>query len=89
MNRRKTDIDMNNLKLYIARDEGKWDEDVQTTGELNLFYDTPELLFNVEDWTSYWGNARKIANIPSYMYPQIKDKECYVFNNLELYQSFN
>lgn len=89
MNRRKTDIDMNNFKLYIARDEGKWDEDVQTTGELNLFYDTPELLFNVEDWTSYWGNARKIANIPSYMYPQIKDKECYVFNNLELYKSFN
>lgn len=64
---------MNNFKLYIARDEGKWDEDVQTTGELNLFYDTPELLFNVEDWTSYWGNARKIANIPSYMYPQEQD----------------
>ena len=32
MNRRKTDIDMNNLKLYIARDEGKWDKGVQTTG---------------------------------------------------------
>lgn len=89
MNRRKTDIDMNNLKLYIARDEGKWDEDVQKAGELNLFYDTPQLLFNVKDLTSYWGNARKIAHIPSYMYPQIKDKECYVFNNLELYQSFN
>lgn len=89
MNRRKTDIDMNNLKLYIARDEGKWDEDVQKAGELNLFYDTPQLLFNVKDWTSYWGNARKIAHIQSYMYPQIKDKECYVFNNLELYQSFN
>lgn len=89
MNRRKTDIDMNNLKLYIARDEGKWDEDVQTTGELNLFYDTPELLFNVKDSISYWGNARKIAHIPSYMYPQVKDKECYVFNNLELYKSFN
>lgn len=88
MNRRKTDIDMNNLKLYIARDEGKWDEDVQTTGELNLFYDTPGLLFNVKDSISYWGNARKIAHIPSYMYPQIKDKECYVFNNLELYKSF-
>lgn len=80
---------MNKFKLYISRDEGKWDEDVQTTGELNLFYDTPELLFNVKDRTSYWGNARKIANIPSYMYPQIKDKECYVFNNLELYKSFN
>lgn len=64
MNRRKTDIDMNNLKLYIARDEGKWDEDVQKAGELNLFYDTPQLLFNVKDWTSYWGNARKIAHIP-------------------------
>lgn len=49
MNRRKTDIDMNNLKLYIARDEGKWDEDVQKAGELNLFYDTPQLLFNVKD----------------------------------------
>lgn len=46
---------MNNFKLYIARDEGKWDEDVQTIGELNLFYDTPELLFDVKDWTSYWG----------------------------------
>ena len=23
---------MNNFKLYIARDEGKWDEGVQTTG---------------------------------------------------------
>ena len=31
---------MNNLKLYIARDEGKWDEDVQKAGELNLFYNT-------------------------------------------------
>lgn len=80
---------MNNFKLYIARDEGKWDEGVQTTGELNLFYDTPELLFDVGNWVSYWGNARKIAQIPSYMYPQVKDKECYVFNDLELYQSFN
>lgn len=79
---------MNNFKLYIARDEGKWDESIKKEGELNLFYDTPQLLFDVKDCTLYWGNARKIAGIPSYMYPQIKDKECYVFNNLELYQSF-
>lgn len=80
---------MNNFRLYIARDEGKWDEDVKKEGELNLFYDTPQLLFDIDKQTSYWGNARKIANIPSYMYPQIKDKECYVFNDIELYQSFN
>ena len=80
---------MNNFRLYIARDEGKWDEDVKKEGELNLFYDTPELLFDIDKRTSYWGNARKIAGLPSYMYPQVKDKECYVFNNLELYQSFN
>jgi len=43
---------------------------------------------NIGDYET-WGNARKIAEIPSYMYPQIRDKECYVFNNLELYQSFN
>lgn len=79
---------MNNFKLYIARDEGKWDEDVKKEGELNLFYDTPQLLFDVKDQISYRGNARKIAEIPSYMYPQIRDKECYVFNNLELYQNF-
>ena len=79
---------MNNFKLYIARDEGKWDEDVKKEGELNLFYDTLQLLFDVKDQISYWGNARKIAEIPSYMYPQIRDKECYVFNNLELYQNF-
>lgn len=79
---------MNNFKLYIARDEGKWDEDVKKEGELNLFYDTPQLLFDVKDCASYWGNARKIAQIPLYMYPQVKDKECYVFNNMELYQSF-
>lgn len=78
-----------NKRLWIARDEGKWDEDVEQIGELNLFYDTPELLFDVENRISYWGNARKIAQIPFYMYPEIKDRECYVFNNLELYQSFN
>lgn len=80
---------MNNFRLYIARDEGKWDEDVKKEGELNLFYDTPQLLFDIDKQTSYWGNARKIAGLPSYMYPQVKDKECYVFNDLELYQSFN
>ena len=80
---------MNNFRLYIARDEGKWDEDVKKEGELNLFYDTPQLLFDIDKQTSYWGNARKIANIPSYMYPQINDKECYVFNDIELYQIFN
>lgn len=58
-------------------------------GELNLFYDTPQLLFDVKDWTSYWGNARKIANIPSYMYPQVKDKECYVFDDIKPYKVFN
>lgn len=87
MNRRKTDIDMNNFRLYIARDEGKWDEGVQTTGELNLFYDTPQLLFDIDKRISYWGNARKIAKIPSYMYPQVKDKECYVLKNIE-YKEF-
>ena len=74
---------MNNFRLYIARDEGKWDEGIQTTGELNLFYDTPQLLFDIDKRISYWGNARKIANIPSYMYHQVKYKECYVFKNLE------
>lgn len=45
MNRRKTDIDMNNLKLYIARDEGKWDGSrnmIYTQEQNTLIWQSPE-----------------------------------------------
>lgn len=77
------------IKIWIARDEGEWDEDAQKIGNLHIFYDSPELLFDGERKILHWSNARMIAQLPSYMYPQIKDKECFVFNDIKLYKSYS
>ena len=65
--------------MYIARDEGIcYDEDERKSqGKLHLFYDTP--LINKNSQTNTWkfDCARCIAEIPSYMYPEIKDGDCY------------
>ena len=65
--------------MYIARDEGvRYDEDeCKTQGKLHLFYDTP--LIHRDSQTNTWkfDCARCIAEIPSYMYPDIKEGDCY------------
>ena len=65
--------------IYIARDEGIcYDEDdYKSQGKLHLFYDTP--LIHKEPKTNTWkfDCARCIAEIPSYMYLEIKDGDCY------------
>lgn len=70
---------MTAYKLYIARDDGEYaDEDYnyKTRGDLHIFYDTPHLNENGK-----WDLARKICDVPSYMYPEIKDGQCEVFTN--------
>lgn len=69
----------------------------QVRGNLHIFYDTPELLYvdgvynenrkNDNDWyqrSQYykWQNARLICDIPSYMFPEIKEGECIEFINI-------
>ena len=45
-----------------------------------MFYDSPELLFNPSTWRKYWGNARVICELPSYMYPKVEECKCIVYN---------
>ena len=65
--------------IYIARDEGIcYDEDERKSqGKLHLFYDTPLINKNPQTNTWKFDCARCIAEIPSYMYPEIKDGDCY------------
>lgn len=66
-------------KIWIARDEGTWDEDgLRQEGRLHAFYDTPVLL-KADDGLMRWTNAREIAEIPGYMYPEIADRTCTAF----------
>ena len=65
--------------IYIARDDGIcYDEDERKTqGKLHLFYDTPLIDKDPQTNTLKFDCARCIAEIPSYMYPEIKEGDCY------------
>ena len=65
--------------MYIARDEGIcYDEDEhKSQGQLHLFYDTPLIDKDPQTNTLKFDCARCIAEIPSYMYPDIKEGDCY------------
>ena len=65
--------------IYIARDEGIcYDEDEhKTQGKLHLFYDTPLIDKDPQTNTLKFDCARCIAEIPSYIYPDIKEGDCY------------
>lgn len=67
----------NKVVIYMARDEGVMEEDVRTPqqGKIHLFYDTPLLEYDNKERILKWGCARKIGEIPSYMYPSLKEKE--------------
>ena len=65
--------------IYIARDEGVWydEDDHKTQGKLHLFYDTPLIHRDAQTNTLKFDCARCIAEIPSYMYPDINEGDCY------------
>ena len=65
--------------IYIARDEGIcYDEDERKSqGNLHLFYDTPLIHRDPQTNTLKFDCARCIAEIPSYMYPDIEEGDCY------------
>ena len=78
------------IVVYIARDDSVIPEDLEHAIErhperevefakLHIFYDTPQLEYN-PDWYNgkpryEWKNARIIAEVPSYMFPDIKPKQ--------------
>lgn len=65
------------LTLYIARDERTYKKDdtdhLEVYGKLHIFYDTPILR------DGKWELSRLIGEIPGYMFPDIKEKECRKF----------
>ena len=65
--------------IYIARDEGIcYDEyERKSQGKLHLFYDTHLIHRDPQTNTLKFDYARCIAEIPRYMYPDIKDGDCY------------
>lgn len=75
MNKNKNKI----LYVYIARDERQYKDDsdhLELYGKLHVFYDTPQWNYN----TCSWELARQIGGeIPGYMFPDIKEKECRKF----------
>ena len=65
--------------IYIARDEVIYYDDYKRKGQgkLHIFYDTPLIHKDPKTNTYKFDCARCIAEIPSYMYPEIKDGDCY------------
>lgn len=68
--------------MWIARDEGIYDDDYEVLeeGKLHLFYDTPLVHEDLDTRTLKFTGARCIGEIPSYMYPWIKEGDCYELN---------
>lgn len=81
------------MKLYIARDEGIYDDDYNYVkpGKLHLFYDTPIPYYDDETKTHKFGTARVVAEIPTYMYPDVHEGECYEihFDNNNIYKKID
>lgn len=70
---------MEKIRMWIARDEGIYDDDYELLekGKLHLFYDTPLVHNDQETNTLKFDCARCIGEIPSYMYPWIEEGDCY------------
>lgn len=68
--------------MWLARDEAVIphdirvrEDDVYRFGKLHLFYDTPLLGYSEEiSHIKTWSCARPCCEIPSYMFPNIKEK---------------
>lgn len=84
---------MSNNIMYIARDEGIYDEDYNYVkpGKLQIFYDTPLPYCDGVTKTCKYGKARVVAEIPTYMYPDIQEGECYAItlDGSKLYHKIN
>ena len=65
--------------IYIARDEGICydEEERKSQGKLHLSYDTPLINIDPKTNTRKFDCARCIVEIPSYMYQEIKEGDCY------------
>lgn len=74
----------NIFKIWIARDVSRWiSDDEKIQGDLTLFYDTPQLVYDSKLHTQIFSNARVLAKLPVYMFPNVKEGEYLVFEDCE------
>lgn len=72
----------NIFKIWIARDMSRWiSDDEKIQGDLTLFYDTPKLVYDSKLHTQIFSNARVLAKLPVYMFPNVKEGEYLVFED--------
>lgn len=74
----------NIFKIWIARDVSRWiSDDEKIQGDLTLFYDTPQLVYDSKLHTHIFSNARVLTKLPVYMFPNVKEGEYLVFEDCE------
>ena len=72
----------NIFKIWIARDISRYiSDDEKVQGDLTLFYDTPQLVYDSNLHTHIFSNARVLAKLPVYMFPNVKEGEYLVFED--------
>lgn len=82
---------MQEIRMWIARDEGLYNEDYEIleNGKLHLFYDTPLVHKDNDTNLLKFDCSRCIGEIPSYMYPWIEEGDCYELSfNIQYYKNF-
>ena len=76
--------------IYVARDNAVVPEDMVhyierhpekeiEFAKLHIFYDTPIWNSNGMSCQGHWECARQMAEVPNYMFPEIKQGECLEF----------
>lgn len=72
--------------IWIAREEDIEDKysDAYLPGKLSLFYDTPLYVYNSKKERKEWGCARKISEIPNYMFPEVTFKNSPIKFKMEI-----
>lgn len=67
------------MRIWIARNEGYYEDELRVTGELMVFYDTPILKYDSKKRRRCWTCARVMCQAPSYMFPEIEEEKCVMF----------
>ena len=66
----------------MARDISRYrPDDEKVQGDLTLFYDTPQLVYDSNLHIHRLSNARVLGKLPVYMFPNVKEGEYLVFED--------
>jgi hypothetical protein len=72
------------MKLWIARTEANIPYDVDCSNDTEkLYYTKLYVLYDKPsgNWNDLLRDVRKMCEVPNYMFPEIKEKECVEFES--------